>query len=109
MFSAHDIRDWYRRLERDMSDSAPGFARLFMVPGMTHCGGGSGLGDIDPLTALEQWTDEGVAPTQILAKGTLPGDTAPRSQPICSYPQMAVYRGGAERSAASFECRKPAE
>ncbi|MFJ7440403.1 tannase/feruloyl esterase family alpha/beta hydrolase [Methylorubrum thiocyanatum] len=109
VFSAHDIRDWYRRLERDMGHSTPGFARLFMVPGMTHCGGGSGLGDIDPLTALEQWTDKGVAPTQILAQGTLPGDTAPRSQPICSYPQMAAYRGGDERSAASFECRKPAE
>lgn len=106
VFSAHDIRDWYRRLQQDMGSATPGFARLFMVPGMTHCGGGAGLEDFDPLTALEQWTDQGVAPDRIVATGTLPGDTRPRSQPLCPYPQIAVYGGGDERAAGSFQCRK---
>jgi len=104
VFSAHDIRDWYRQLQQDMGSGTSDFARLFMIPGMTHCGGGSGLDDIDPLTALEQWTDQGVAPALLVAKGTLPGDAQPRSQPICPYPQIAIYRGGDERKAASFVC-----
>ena len=102
VFSAHDIRDWYRQLQRDMGSGTSGFARLFMIPGMTHCGGGSGLDDIDPLTALEQWTDQGAAPGQLVGTGTLPGDAHPRSQPICPYPLTAIYRGGDERAAASF-------
>ncbi len=105
VFSAHDIRDWYRKLQRDMGGATPGFARLFMIPGMTHCGGGAALEDFDPLTALERWTDQGVAPERIIATGTLRGDTRPRSQPLCPYPQMAVYRGGDERAAESFQCR----
>ena len=40
------------------------FARLFMVPSMDHCGiqtNGPAIADtgIDPLTALEQWVEEG--------------------------------------------------
>lgn len=105
VFSAHDIRDWYRRLQQDMGSATPGFARLFMIPGMTHCGGGAGLDDFDPLTALEQWTDQGRAPQQIIATGTLPGDTRARSQPLCPYPQIAVYRGSDVRAAESFQCR----
>src|SRR3954453_14870299 len=51
------------------------FARLFMVPGMDHCGIGTegpGISDtgIDPLTALEQWVEEGKAPDQLVATKT---------------------------------------
>ena len=76
-----------------------------MVPGMAHCGGGAALDDFDPLTALEQWTDKGVAPEQLIAKGTLPGQSQPRTQPVCAYPKTAHYQGGDERAAASFVCR----
>jgi feruloyl esterase len=43
------------------------FARLFMVPGMLHCGGGPGAADIDYLTALERWVEAGEAPDSLLA------------------------------------------
>ena len=105
VFSAHDIRDWYLELQKDMGQQTPAFARLFMIPGMTHCGGGAGLDDIDPLSALEQWTDQGVAPAQLIGKGKLPDDGQPREQPICAYPQTAIYRGGNPRAAASFTCQ----
>ena len=105
VFSAYDIRDWYRQLQQDVGRRTSGFARLFMIPGMTHCGGGAGLDDIDPLTALEQWTDRGEAPAHLVGKGMPRGDTQPRSQPICAYPAIAVYRGGDERAAASFVCQ----
>ncbi len=105
VFSANDLRDWYLQLQADMGAGTAQFARLFMVPGMAHCGGGAALDDFDPLTALEQWTDKGVAPEQLIAKGTLPGQSQPRTQPVCAYPKTAHYQGGDERAAASFVCR----
>jgi feruloyl esterase len=41
--------------------------RLFMVPGMGHCGGGEGTSTFDMVAALEQWVEEKKAPDQILA------------------------------------------
>ncbi|MEZ5564679.1 MAG: tannase/feruloyl esterase family alpha/beta hydrolase [Gammaproteobacteria bacterium] len=43
------------------------FARLFMVPGMLHCGGGPGATDIDYLTALERWVEHDQPPVSLLA------------------------------------------
>ena len=43
------------------------FYRLFMAPGMAHCGGGTGPNTFDMLTVLEQWVEQGVAPERILA------------------------------------------
>lgn len=101
VFSANDLRDWFLQLGKD-TQGREDFARLFMIPGMTHCGGGSGLDNIDPLTALEQWSDEGKAPAYLLATGkAFPN----KSQPICAYPKIATYIGGDENKAESFECR----
>ena len=43
------------------------FYRLFMAPGMAHCGGGPGPNTFDMQAALEQWVEKGVAPEQIIA------------------------------------------
>ena len=61
VFSAVDLRDWYKQLLAN-TKNARDTVRLFNVPGMTHCGGGSALDNFDPLTALEQWHDSGKAP-----------------------------------------------
>ena len=101
VFSTHDLRDWFRLLQHD-TPGTDDFARLFMVPGMTHCGGGNALDDFDPLTALEQWHDTGKAPERIIARGKT---FAGKSQPLCPYPQVATYQQGDENSADSFACR----
>ncbi|CAM3835479.1 putative feruloyl esterase B-1 [Pseudomonas reidholzensis] len=105
VFSANDLRRYWDRLSADNGGAAKlgGWAKLFIVPGMTHCGDGPGLDDIDPLTALEQWQTESKAPAQLLARGTaFPG----RSRPLCPYPQEAHYRGqGDAEQAESFVCR----
>src|SRR6185436_19562537 len=44
-----------------------GSLRLFMVPGMAHCGGGEGTSRFDMLDALEQWVEKGEAPARIPA------------------------------------------
>ncbi|MDO5056459.1 MAG: tannase/feruloyl esterase family alpha/beta hydrolase [Lautropia sp.] len=101
VFSAHDLRDWFRRLQHD-TPGTDSFARLFMVPGMTHCGGGRALDDFDPLTALEQWHDTGEAPERIVAQGKA---FAGRTQPLCPYPLEATYQQGDENAAESFACQ----
>ena len=79
--------------------------RLFMVPGMAHCGGGDGTAQFDMLTALEQWVEAGKAPDSIPAARVRNGSTE-RTRPLCPYPQVAVYKGsGSAGDAANFACK----
>jgi feruloyl esterase len=81
-------------------------ARLFMVPGMTHCGGGVGTATFDMLAALEQWVEQGKAPDQIPASRVLPDGKIERTRPLCAYPQVATYKGsGSTDEAANFSCK----
>lgn len=83
------------------------FYRLFMAPGMAHCGGGSGPNTFDMQGALEQWVEQGIAPERILATRAING-VVDRQRPLCAYPNVAVYAGtGDTNDAANFECRAP--
>ncbi|GHH03463.1 tannase/feruloyl esterase family alpha/beta hydrolase [Pseudodonghicola xiamenensis] len=98
VFSANDLAQWY---EETSANTGPDVARLFMVPGMTHCGGGPAFEDFDPLTALEAWVETGTAPEAMPATApSLPG----RAMPLCAYPAHAQYTGGDLTSADSFTC-----
>jgi feruloyl esterase len=73
--------------------------RLFMLPGMAHCGGGPGATHFDPLSAVVDWVERGVAPEKILASGES------FTRPLCPYPQTAHYKGtGDSNDASSFVC-----
>jgi feruloyl esterase len=105
VFSALDIMRWYEDLQRDSdaghAERTRRWARLFMVPGMNHCGGGPALNDFDPLIAIEDWVERNQAPEHLPARGSrFPG----REQPLCPYPQFARYRGGDVDSIGSYEC-----
>jgi feruloyl esterase len=79
--------------------------RLFMVPGMAHCGGGDGTSTFDMLKVLEQWVEEKKTPEQVVASRVRDGKTD-RTRPLCPYPQVAVYKGsGSTDEAANFACR----
>jgi feruloyl esterase len=79
--------------------------RLFMVPGMGHCGGGEGPNTFDMVSALEQWVEQGRAPDRIVASRVTNG-TVERTRPLCPYPQVAVHSGsGSTDEAASFVCK----
>ena len=81
--------------------------RLFMVPGMAHCGGGDGPNQFDTISALEQWVEKGKAPDQIIASRMRDGKTD-RTRPLCPYPQVATYkRSGSTDDAANFSCSAP--
>ena len=81
--------------------------RLFMVPGMAHCGGGEGTSSFDMLSALEQWVEAKKAPDQIPASRVREGKVD-RTRPLCPYPQVARYKGtGSIDDAANFACKLP--
>jgi feruloyl esterase len=81
--------------------------RLFLAPGMGHCGGGDGPNAFDKVAALEQWVEHGMAPAQLLASQSANGTVA-RTRPLCPYPQVAAYKGtGSIDDAANFACRVP--
>ena len=85
--------------------SVHGSYRLFMAPGMGHCGGGEGPNTFDMVAALEQWVEHGKAPDQILASHSANG-AVDRTRPLCPYPQLATYKGsGSIDDAANFTCR----
>ncbi|MEO8223170.1 MAG: tannase/feruloyl esterase family alpha/beta hydrolase [Gammaproteobacteria bacterium] len=68
LMPAHTL-DYWRELTKQMgAGKVDDFARLFMVPGMLHCGSGPGAAEIDYLTALERWVENGEAPASLLAQ-----------------------------------------
>ncbi len=98
--------NYYKRVvdtlggERKTSDSI----RLFMVPGMGHCGGGEGANTFDAMSALEQWRENDSPPERIIASHST-GGQVDRTRPLCPYPQVAKYKGtGSIDEAANFVC-----
>lgn len=112
VFSLNDTVGWYEKLDRNAGGKAGDFARLFSVPGVTHCGGGVGLDFFDGLTALQDWVEKGAAPERITATVNPANREVPaewsktRTRPLCPWPTFARYKAGDIESAASFVCAK---
>ncbi len=86
-------------------------ARLFLAPGMGHCGGGAGPNSWDKLPTLVDWVENGIAPDAIVATHSS-GGQVDNERPLCPYPQRARYRGpaGGENNprnwiAENFSCQ----
>jgi feruloyl esterase len=87
--------------------NASEFARLFMMPGVAHCGGGVGPDRNDAVTAVIDWVEKGKAPDTLLASKVVDNKVV-RTRPLCPYPQVARYKGqGSIDDAANFSCAAP--
>ena len=97
--------NYYVRLLNAMgTQQADSAVRLYMVPGMGHCGGGDGPNVFDMVAVLEQWREQGQAPAGVLASKLHEGH-AIRTRPLCPYPQVARYKGsGSIDKAENFSC-----
>ena len=105
-FSANDTIDYYQRLAKDNGGAAQvmNWSRLYLAPGMGHCGGGTAtLDSFDLLGAVVDWVEKGTAPDAVTATGrAFPG----RSRPMCAYPAHAQYKGSGDvEDAKNFECK----
>jgi feruloyl esterase len=99
--------EYYEQVTEKMGASTTDFFRLFMVPGMFHCGGGVGTGVFDTATPLVNWVEASTAPERIEASRVVEGKVV-RTRPLCNYPLVARYKGsGSIDEAANFSCVKP--
>ena len=99
--------NYYKSVLAQTGEGASDKIRLFMVPGMAHCGGGEGPNTFDMMTAIAPWVENGSAPEQILASRVEKGKVV-RTRPLCRYPEVAVYKGsGGIDDAANFSCKMP--
>lgn len=91
------------RYYEDLAAVSGGFAtlqqnlRLFMVPGMYHCGGGPGPNTFDTLSAIEAWVEGGIAPEAIPANNPV----SKRTMPLCKFPEQAHYLGTGDVNGAA--------
>ena len=113
IFYHGDSDPWFSPLDtfgyyKDMAAANGGlgaiskWSEFYFVPGMGHCGGGSGLDQFDLLGAMVNWVEKGTAPKAVITTGkAFPG----RSRPLCPYPKHAQYKGqGDTEDANNFEC-----
>ena len=108
--------DYYRSARRLAGARLDRSVRLFMLPGVSHCQGGSGPSLFDKLGSLEQWRERGTKPERIIASkyenDSLASEGKPtklvRTRPICAWPNVATYKGaGSTDDAANFVCAAP--
>ena len=83
------------------------YLRMFMFPGVQHCGGGPGPAEVDWISVIRKWVEEGEAPERLVASKTLQGEIV-MQRPVCAWPAEAVYKGtGDPMREENFECREP--
>ena len=98
--------DYYEAVEADDA-SVRDYARLYMLPGVLHCGGGPGPSQVDWLDTIRVWVEEGRAPEQLVAHKVVDTEIV-MTRPVCPYPQVAAYDGqGDPNDAGSFSCQMP--
>ncbi|MEO8466437.1 MAG: tannase/feruloyl esterase family alpha/beta hydrolase [Gammaproteobacteria bacterium] len=86
------------------ADATEKNVRLFMVPGMGHCRGGTGTDTFDTVAALDRWVRAGATPERIEASRVENGAVV-RTRPLCAYPTRAVYSGsGSTDDSKNFVC-----
>ncbi|MBI4905422.1 MAG: tannase/feruloyl esterase family alpha/beta hydrolase [Acidobacteria bacterium] len=118
----YHIINYYESVQKKVGrQNTDSFVRLFMAPGVQHCGGGSGpnffgqggvaQGDAEHniAAALERWVEQGTAPQRVIATrfktGNNPSSGVEKTRPLCAYPKVAKYKGsGDTNDAANFTC-----
>ena len=106
-----NVVSYYENVVKTMGDGVRDAVRLFMVPGMHHCFGGTFPGaykvDFDPVQAVRQWKATGTAPDQIVVDTS--GEGWPtRKRLVCAYPRVSAYKGSGDvGDPANFTCRTP--
>ena len=111
--SVNSTIEYMTNMEKSVgAENAAASTRLYMAPGVNHCGGGVGPDRTDLLTALDQWVTKGIAPATLSAEKLDANGAVTRTMPLCQYPQYPKYTGPANDAAAaklatSYTCTSP--
>lgn len=104
--SAFNTISYYESVQQRMGPNQQDWLRLFLLPGMAHCGGGTGPNQFHALAALERWREQNDPPNSIPAARVNERGRIERTRPLCPYPQRAVYKGsGSINDAGNFSCK----
>jgi feruloyl esterase len=105
--SAGNAIDYYQSVLDRMGPDQGDWVRLFMAPGMQHCGGGPGPSQVNWMGTLERWRESGLAPARVDA-AHVTNNRVDMTRPLCPYPQVAEHTGvGSTNDAANFVCKAP--
>jgi feruloyl esterase len=97
--------NYYDSVLKKMGGKQDNWVRLFMAPGMQHCGGGPGPNQINYMAVMERWRENNVAPDTMTAYHVT-NNRVDMTRPLCPYPQVATYKAtGSVNDAANFTCK----
>jgi feruloyl esterase len=97
--------NYYESVLKKMGGKQDNWVRLFMAPGMQHCGGGNGPNQVNYMAVIERWRENNVAPDTMTAYHVT-NNRVDMTRPLCPYPQVATYKGtGSVNDAANFVCK----
>jgi feruloyl esterase len=108
---------YYEALQNQMgSATVDAFARLYLLPGVGHCGGGEGLPNIDLVSQVTGWVEQSTAPAAVTTYRTDTTGAVTASRPVYPYPAVAQYKGSGDykdaanwtSGAALYNVRTPA-
>ncbi|MCJ1313599.1 hypothetical protein MMC25_007278 [Agyrium rufum] len=81
------------------------YYRLFLAPGLGHCGGGLGAFPDEYFEALVKWVEEGIAPTTLKAtSNTKDGEGRVLERPLCPYPKKQCCKGTGDTTLLKSFC-----
>jgi feruloyl esterase len=97
---------YHEAMQRQMgANIVDDFARLYLLPGVAHCGSGEGLPNMDLVSAITAWVEQGKAPDAITTYRTDTAGTVTASRPVYPYPEIARYSGSGDINAAASYSR----
>lgn len=105
---------YYNAVQDKLGSLADKHVRLYMIPGLMHCGGGPGATYFDKLSEMDRWVESDTAPERIIATQfdppasviLLPNAKKVGTRPLCPWPQVAHYKGsGPTNDEGSFRCK----
>jgi feruloyl esterase len=98
--------EYYQQVQAGDADARE-YCRLFMIPGCLHCGGGPGAADVDWLSVIVNWVEQGKPPDKLIASKTEHGKVV-MTRPLFPFPDYATYKGsGDPNDADSFTPKSP--
>ncbi|CAB3807425.1 Mono(2-hydroxyethyl) terephthalate hydrolase [Paraburkholderia ultramafica] len=88
---------YYEAMQSTMGASdVSQFARLYVIPGVGHCGGGEGFPNIDLVSQITGWAEQAKAPNAVMTYQTDSSNAVTATRPVYPYPAVARYTGSGD-------------
>ncbi|MGV8878647.1 MAG: tannase/feruloyl esterase family alpha/beta hydrolase [Sphingobacteriaceae bacterium] len=100
--SAYATINYYEKVkgvDRDVEN----YIRLFLLPGVLHCGGGPGPSNVDWMQLISGWVEKRSAPDSVILS-RMEKEKVVMARPVFPYPDKAIYKGkGDPNKSGSFK------